>query len=570
MKSGFCGKKFFSLMLLIFLMLSVAGCSKNDPINIGLFQLTITSANHTSFTEGTAGTFTFTATGTPRPTLTLTGALPAGVTFNAATGVLSGTPAAGNSGTYPLVFRASNAFSHPTQNFTLTVTTAPSAKAITAFSLNSVAGMINETAKTITVVLSAKTSVAALVATFTTTGDSIRVGSTVQASGITPNDFTNPVVYTVTAADATTQDYEVKVIVAAVNLSETGQTTCYDTGGNTISCDNTGQDGDLRKGVAWPNPRFTDNADQTVADNLTGLIWAKDGNTPGPAACGPGMEKTWQEAFDHVKCLNTNRYLGYDNWRLPNVNELESLIHAEKYLTMDWLNTQGFNNVQGEYWTSTTSYATTHAFIVQIATGISWIIWKDVSAYYYIWPVRDGLSGEIDLPITGQTICYDQDGNVIACAGTGQDGELQKGVIWPAPRFADNGDQTVIDKLTGLIWTKDGNAPGPTSCVPGVTKSWQGALDYVKCLNTNQYLGYNDWRLPNRKELHSMTNYGAANAKDWLNTQGFNNVQSTFYVSSTTYTTDKICPWIVNVFGEISVDGKSRTDYAVWPVRAGQ
>jgi len=123
MKSKFYGKSLFLLGVMIFLMLFVSGCSKNDPVNVGLFQITITSPNHTTFIEKTAGTFTFTATGTPRPTLTLTGTLPAGVTFNAATGVLSGTPALGTNGAYPLVFRASNGFFHPTQNFTLTVAT---------------------------------------------------------------------------------------------------------------------------------------------------------------------------------------------------------------------------------------------------------------------------------------------------------------------------------------------------------------------------------------------------------------------------------------------------------------
>jgi len=82
----------------------------------------ITSANSTTFTVGTAGTFTVTATGTPKPSLTQTGALPSGVTFNTTTGVLSGTPGAGTAGTYPLVFTATNGIGAPaTQNFTLTV-----------------------------------------------------------------------------------------------------------------------------------------------------------------------------------------------------------------------------------------------------------------------------------------------------------------------------------------------------------------------------------------------------------------------------------------------------------------
>src|SRR5204863_7935620 len=75
---------------------------------------------------GTAGTFTVAASGFPASTFTQTGALPSGVTFNGITGVLSGTPAANTSGTYPITFTASNGIgSDATQNFTLTVNQAP-------------------------------------------------------------------------------------------------------------------------------------------------------------------------------------------------------------------------------------------------------------------------------------------------------------------------------------------------------------------------------------------------------------------------------------------------------------
>jgi len=81
----------------------------------------ITSANNATFTVGALGSFTVTATGTPSPTLSETGALPAGVSFNAATGALSGTPQPGTSGTYPIQFTATNSASSASQNFTLTV-----------------------------------------------------------------------------------------------------------------------------------------------------------------------------------------------------------------------------------------------------------------------------------------------------------------------------------------------------------------------------------------------------------------------------------------------------------------
>jgi type II secretory pathway pseudopilin PulG len=86
----------------------------------------ITSANTTTFTVGAAGSFTVTSSGVPTPALSESGALPSGVTFNTATGVLSGTPAAGAGGTYSITFTASNGVNpNATQTFTLIVRQAP-------------------------------------------------------------------------------------------------------------------------------------------------------------------------------------------------------------------------------------------------------------------------------------------------------------------------------------------------------------------------------------------------------------------------------------------------------------
>jgi sugar lactone lactonase YvrE len=115
--------KLFSVGMIFFLILFVIGCEPSGwgPVKTGTAP-TITSADNTTFTEGIAGTFTVTATGTPTPTFALTGALPSGVTFDTTTGVLSGTPATGTKGTYPLTITASNGVSpDATQSFTLTV-----------------------------------------------------------------------------------------------------------------------------------------------------------------------------------------------------------------------------------------------------------------------------------------------------------------------------------------------------------------------------------------------------------------------------------------------------------------
>ncbi|OGW44345.1 MAG: hypothetical protein A2132_03755 [Nitrospirae bacterium RBG_16_43_11] len=357
-------------------------------------------------------------------------------------------------------------------------------------------------------------------------------------------------------------------------LPKTGQTTCYNKSGTVITCAGTGQDGDLQRGVVWPNPRFTDNGDGTVTDNLTGLVWTKDGNAPGPAACSPGSTKTWQAALDYVACLNANSYLGYTDWRLPNVNELRSLVHAGQSDSATWLNTQGFNNIKDSYWPSTScADDPTRAWIVYMWNGSVGNPAKFLGNYY-VWPVRSELSrllGDsiISIPKTGQTTCYDSGGNVITCAGTGQDGDIQSGVAWPNPRFTDNGDDTMTDNLTGLVWTKDGNAPGPAACSPGSTKTWQAALDYVTCLNTNSYLGYTDWRLPNINERNSLVHAEQSNTAPWLNTQSFYNVSWGVYWSSTSNANYPYYAWFGSMSYWMYYSAKSDNNN-VWPVRSGQ
>ncbi len=108
-----------------------------------------------------------------------------------------------------------------------------------------------------------------------------------------------------------------------------------------------------------------------------------------------------------------------------------------------------------------------------------------------------------ELPATGQTTCWDSNGNVIPCAGTGQDGELREG----APlAYVDHGDGTVTDVNTGLMWEKlshDGTVHDDHN-----TYTWANAISgHVATLNSTNFAGHNDWRLPNVRELLSIVTY---------------------------------------------------------------
>jgi hypothetical protein len=133
------------------------------------------------------------------------------------------------------------------------------------------------------------------------------------------------------------------------------------------------------------NPRFTVSGD-CVNDNLTGLMWAKNGNlTNGP--------RDWQGALDYVASMNSGSGLcGYMDWRLPNMNELESLINASGDDRATWFNTQGFNNVLSEYYWSSSEYpANTDLYAWAVPM---WKFWtaniRKLQKSCYVLPVRSG------------------------------------------------------------------------------------------------------------------------------------------------------------------------------------
>ena len=279
----------------------------------------------------------------------------------------------------------------------------------------------------------------------------------------------------------------------------------------------------------------------------------------------------WPSALDYVKTLNTG---GYTDWRLPNVIELASLFDYSQYnpslpqvnpfINIQYPHYTGYGSYVGLYWSSTTLPGTGAAYAVGMDFGhIGYDGKLFGSGYNPVWLVRGGqCNSVICLPKTGQTTCWYTISGVgdlvISCTGTGQDGEIQAGVAWPDPRFTDNGNDTITDNLTGLVWTKNANPAGNYM-------DWPSALDYVKTLNTG---GYTDWRLPNVIELASLINYEEPIPVTWLNNQGFTNVQSKNWSS----TTDAYNPssalylrMIYPVTGSASKNGNF--SYYAWPVR---
>jgi len=265
---------------------------------------------------------------------------------------------------------------------------------------------------------------------------------------------------------------------------QTGQITCHDTNGRRIDCTGSGQDAEFRNGVSWPAERFV-VGEETVVDDLTGPVWAKNANMA-------EFPVAWQEALDYIAAMNRDHVFGFSDWRLSNRRELRSLMSYQTRKPALPERHPFANLFSGWYWTSTTA---------AINTAYAWCVHMEGARMFYghkeqfflLRPVRG--KGNTILPATGQTRCYDAKGEIIPCAGSGQDGELRSGLPWPEPRFEATGSG-VIDRLTHLCWHASADLTGRPA-------TWEEAFEAVVELNRRSGESAS-WRLPNIGEHFSL------------------------------------------------------------------
>lgn len=166
---------------------------------------------------------------------------------------------------------------------------------------------------------------------------------------------------------------------AATILPATGQTRCYDAKGQFISCAGSGQDGEFRSGLQWPEARFKETED-TVIDRLTNLCWRSSANLTGSLS-------TWEEALKAVADLNGKKEGPY-SWRLPNINELESLVDCSTH-SPALPRGHPFKEVREGYWSSTTSmFEPDWAWALYLTKGAVGVGQKK-GAHFSVWTVCD-------------------------------------------------------------------------------------------------------------------------------------------------------------------------------------
>lgn len=232
----------------------------------------------------------------------------------------------------------------------------------------------------------------------------------------------------------------------------------------------------LRSDPGTNTPSYTDNGDGTITDNVTGLMWQK----------GFGV-MTWDQAQEYARKARDG---DYDDWRLPSVKEMYSLIlftgtdvssremsrlpgGARPFIDTDFFDFEYGSNgdrvIDSQYLTSTLYRGKTMGrsetlFGVNFADG-------RIKGYPLV--TRQGPKHYSVRLVRGSS-------------------EYGRNL------FVDNQDETISDKATGLMWAKNDS---------GKAMDWQQAQLWVQQQNKRNYLGYTDWVLPDAKQLHSIVDY---------------------------------------------------------------
>lgn len=232
-------------------------------------------------------------------------------------------------------------------------------------------------------------------------------------------------------------------------------------------------------------PAYKDNGDGTVTDLNTGLMWQGD----------PGEKMTFAQAVAGAsKC----RIASYKDWRLPTIKELYSLIlfsgtdpdpmsrdsaRQQPFIDRKYFKFQYGNPDRGEriidsQFATSTKYVSTTMRGAETMFGVNFADGR-IKGYGIRSPRGYG----------------DKTFHVLYVRGNKSYGKNA---------FKDNGDGTVTDKATGLMWMKVDSGKLKAGKNKDGKLNWQEALDWAENL---EYAGYSDWRLPNVKELQSIVDY---------------------------------------------------------------
>ena len=349
----------------------------------------------------------------------------------------------------------------------------------------------------------------------------VNTGSVTPLSGMA-QDFTNPIKYSVSLGGLTTQEYTIS-LNGPVSLPDTQQTLCYDTFGVDLEpCpsanDVMAQDGTYQTD---PSPRFTAGSGSTagtVMDNQTGLVWEQ-----GNSAINGTPTHTWADAPNYCASLNSAPLGGYAGWRLPSRTELYGIVKHEGLRPN--INHVFTGTVWDFYWTST-PYA--------LDPSYAWSV--TFNTYGYVTDVSKASSYYVRCCVD----LFEQAHNLA---------------------LTDNGDQTISDPNTKLMWQKCSYGQSGNDCSgSAMPAGWADSISYCETQigTSGTFAGYGDWRLPNINELVSIVD-DTKGTGPLIDIAKFPGTGSSYYWSSTNYSSSALRVWFND--GNVTISSKSDSNY---------
>jgi len=311
-------------------------------------------------------------------------------------------------------------------------------------------------------------------------------------------------------------------------IADTGQTTCYNSVASIPCADASwpSQDADFAntpnaRSFTGPTQHVTYTNDYTTTDNVTGLVWKSCSEGLSGAACATGAATTmtWNNAVNQCAALNTANsgtgYAGSKTWRLPTSAELETIVNYGAYNPA--ITSANFPaTVTDSYWSSS-------PYVYSRATA---------------WSVSFSLADNQNVIKTNNFY--------IRCVSSGQPAVINF--------FTDNGNGTVTDGKTNLVWQKCSAGQNNDATCSGTasTPNWQTALTTCKNLS----LASKTWRLPSTNELLSLVDKSKMSPS--IDIAVFPTTAAEYYWSSSTSVFNTAWAWLVSFNGGDSAgDDKS-------------
>lgn len=306
-------------------------------------------------------------------------------------------------------------------------------------------------------------------------------------------------------------------------LVDTGQVTFYDAEGEidepAVGEAFYGQDA----AYEGNQPSYTDNGNGTVTDNVTGLVWEQD---PTDTAA------VWSDAVDYCEALSLG---GSDDWRIPILKELFSI--SDFGTGWPYLDTEYFYLVEARQDKDQQFWANHYEVATELAVPNSAFGVNHMTGHIKAYP--DGSDGN------------ERAAKYVRCVS---------GDEYGINAFADNGDGTVTDNATGLMWAQDDSGEG---------LDWESGLALAVEANAENYLGYSDWRVPDVKELQSIVDYSGVYPAIDTSLFGITDEDSYFWTSTSAYFSTQepghYYAWYV-AFG-YAVDGEGNDTHGAGAVR---